>query len=561
MYQVLYRKYRPKTFDDVVGQKIVVKTLKNAINKNKISHAYLFCGPRGTGKTSIAKIFAKTINCNNLQNLIPCDKCDSCVEINNNQSIDIIEIDAASNNGVDEIRELKNNVNLVPSTGKYKVYIIDEVHMLTTSAFNALLKTLEEPPKHVIFILATTEQHKIPLTVLSRCQKFDFKKISDKDIVERLKYICSVENIKYEEKALYKIAFYSKGGLRDSLGLLDQLTVYCENQITEIDVDSINGNINNEQMFELMNLIFQKKLTDLINTLKCYDEAGKNLSVVIESLVEYVKNLLIYFTDSESIKDENLINQYKNFENISEDYLYYMINEFLTLINSLKNENNKLLLIQITMIKIVGNIENKGEKQNIITNKINAKIEDKNLEGNINTETLETKSSDNDNFNIIENINKIKKIRINNTLSMFNRKDTIEFKNNLNKLKEYINNSEFGSLVSLILDGNLKAKGDNYILFVYDNNNMEQLFNSELIDIQRLFKIVFDNEYNLIAENKINWNKIKDDFNLSLKNNVKKYNFIEESFNLEKLLIKPKVNKKNKSTEIDNMFQEIVQYK
>lgn len=561
MYQVLYRKYRPKTFDDVVGQKIVVKTLKNAINKNKISHAYLFCGPRGTGKTSIAKIFAKTINCNNLQSLIPCGKCDSCVGINNNQSIDIIEIDAASNNGVDEIRELKNNVNLVPSTGKYKVYIIDEVHMLTTSAFNALLKTLEEPPKHVIFILATTEQHKIPLTVLSRCQKFDFKKISDKDIVERLKYICSVENIKYEEKALYKIAFYSKGGLRDSLGLLDQLTVYCENQITEIDVDSINGNINNEQMFELMNLIFQKKLTDLINILKYYDEAGKNLSVVIESLVEYVKNLLIYFTDSESIKDENLINQYKNFENISEDYLYYMINEFLTLINSLKNENNKLLLVQITMIKIVGNIENKREKQNLITDKINAKIEDINLEGNINTETLETKSSDNDNFNIIENINKIKKIRINNTLSKFNRKDTIEFKNNLNKLKEYINNSEFGSLVSLILDGNLKAKGDNYILFVYDNNNMEQLFNSELIDIQRLFKIVFDNEYNLIAENKINWNKIKDDFNLSLKNNVKKYNFIEESFNLEKLLIKPKVNKKNKSTEIDNMFQEIVQYK
>ena len=264
---------------------------------------------------------------------------------------------------------------------------------------------------------------------------------------------------------------------------------------------------------------------------------------------------------SESIKDENLINQYKNFENISEDYLYYMINEFLTLINSLKNENNKLLLVQITMIKIVGNIENKREKQNLITDKINAKIEDINLEGNINTETLETKSSDNDNFNIIENINKIKKIRINNTLSKFNRKDTIEFKNNLNKLKEYINNSEFGSLVSLILDGNLKAKGDNYILFVYDNNNMEQLFNSELIDIQRLFKIVFDNEYNLIAENKINWNKIKDDFNLSLKNNVKKYNFIEESFNLEKLLIKPKVNKKNKSTEIDNMFQEIVQYK
>ena len=189
MYQALYRKYRPSRFDDVVGQDTIVQTLKNAITNNKLTHAYLFSGPRGTGKTSTAKILAKTINCQNLKGLEPCNECDSCIQINNKQSTDIIEIDAASNNGVDEIRELKSKVNLVPSNSKYKVYIIDEVHMLSTGAFNALLKTLEEPPSHILFILATTEAHKIPATILSRCQRFDFKKISVNKIIENLKKI------------------------------------------------------------------------------------------------------------------------------------------------------------------------------------------------------------------------------------------------------------------------------------------------------------------------------------------------------------------------------------
>ena len=223
MYQALYRKYRPKNLDEVGGQDTIVKIIKNSILNNKINHAYLFAGPRGTGKTSVAKIFAKMVNCENLEKGNPCGKCTSCTVPNNS---DIIEIDAASNNGVDEIRELRNKVNLVPSYGKYKVYIIDEVHMLTTGAFNALLKTLEEPPAHIIFVLATTDPHKIPETILSRCQRLDFKKISENNIVKRLSEIANIENIDIEEPALYEIARLSDGGMRDSIGMLDQAVAY-----------------------------------------------------------------------------------------------------------------------------------------------------------------------------------------------------------------------------------------------------------------------------------------------------------------------------------------------
>ena len=218
-YLALYRKYRPVDFNNVYGQEEVVTVLKNAIVTGKISHAYLFCGPRGTGKTTIAKIVARLVNCDNLINGNPCGKCYNCLNYLN--SNDIVEIDAASNNGVDEIRELRDKVNLVPSNAKYKVYIIDEVHMLTMQAFNALLKTLEEPPSHVIFILATTEPHKIPLTISSRCQKFRFSKISDDKIVDRLKDICYCENISTDDDTLYEIARLSDGGMRDAINILD----------------------------------------------------------------------------------------------------------------------------------------------------------------------------------------------------------------------------------------------------------------------------------------------------------------------------------------------------
>jgi len=221
-YKVLYRKYRPTNFENIVGQDYIIKTLKNSIINDNISHAYIFSGPRGTGKTSTAKVFSKAINCINKNNGSPCEKCEFCTNFTENP--DIIEIDAASNNGVDEIRNLIDNIKLTPTNGKYKVYIIDEVHMLTTSAFNALLLTLEEPPSHAIFILATTNIENVPITILSRCQRFDFQKISIDSLVDKLQEICKKENIEIEEDALYEIAYLSEGGLRDALSLLDQLS-------------------------------------------------------------------------------------------------------------------------------------------------------------------------------------------------------------------------------------------------------------------------------------------------------------------------------------------------
>ena len=263
MYQALYRKYRPKNFEDVVGQDVVVKTLKNSLVNNKINHAYLFSGPRGSGKTSIAKIFARLVNCEKSNGLSQCGKCVFCTQ-KEEQILDIIEMDAASNNGVDEIREINNKVNLVPSVGKYKIYIIDEVHMLTVGAFNALLKTLEEPPAHVIFILATTDPHKVPITILSRCQRFDFKKLSEESILQKLEYICEKENIEIDPTALHEISILGDGSLRDAISLLDQVIAYTTEKITLNDIYDVNGTISEKEVYDLLKCSINGDLNNVI---------------------------------------------------------------------------------------------------------------------------------------------------------------------------------------------------------------------------------------------------------------------------------------------------------
>ncbi|HHX76121.1 MAG TPA: DNA polymerase III subunit gamma/tau, partial [Acholeplasmataceae bacterium] len=267
-YVALYRTYRPKFFKDVFGQKVIVQTLQNALLNEKFAHAYLFSGPRGTGKTSVAKIVAKTLNCLEAPVSEPCGQCDVCLGVDRGDVPDIIEIDAASNNGVDEIRDLRDKVKYAPSIGKYKVYIIDEVHMLTQAAFNALLKTLEEPPKYVVFILATTEPHKVPSTILSRCQRFDFKNIEMSDIESNLRKIIQTENLKITDDALTAIARTAEGGMRDALSLLDQVVSFTNDKITEDDVYLVSGGLSRRYINELLLVIFNKqpqKALDLLN--------------------------------------------------------------------------------------------------------------------------------------------------------------------------------------------------------------------------------------------------------------------------------------------------------
>ena len=549
MYQALYRKYRPQKFEDVVGQKVIVKTLCNAIIHDKITHAYLFAGPRGTGKTSIAKIFAKTINCEHLSNLTPCDECISCLQFNNKQTVDIIEIDAASNNGVEEIREIKNKVNLVPTNGKYKVYIIDEVHMLTTAAFNAMLKTLEEPPKNVIFILATTEPHKIPLTILSRCQRYDFKKLSNSEIVNRLQFIVNNEHINVEDGVLDMIAQISNGGMRDSIGLLDQLITYCDDLIKLEDVHEINGTINNEQMFELIKTMLSKNYNDIYKIIDKYNDEGKNLSKILENIIDYLKDVLIYINCPNyfdcDVKKGSLEQIYKL---TNENDLYIYVDNFLDTLKSIKMQNNKKLLIDLSLIKIYNLLENK-EKYNVSSNENNSVI--------VNNE----KKSGSITKNIIDGIKKIKDVRINNTLAKFNKKDLLNFKNNIHKIKDLINVSEYSSIISLILDGELKAVGGNNLIFVYTSESLEQLFNSEILKIEKLLKNVFMSDFKVISVNIREWEIIKKDFNNSLKNKENKYIYKNEDFNVEDLLNISNKDEGIVKNDIDNLFADIVEYK
>ena len=360
-YIPLYRKYRPQTFADLIGQESVVKTLSNAVNFGRISHAYLFTGPRGTGKTSSARILAKSINCVEGPTVSPCGKCPSCIDITYSSSVDVIEIDSASNRKVEDARNLLEKVHFVPVSGKYKVYIIDEVHMLTTEAFNTLLKTLEEPPKNLVFILATTESHKVLNTIISRCQRFDFKRVGQELIIEKLKDIAHKENIKINETALSLIARKAYGGMRDALGLLDQASVLAnqEIEITENEVLSLFGSLSEEILHELAQNLAEK---DTLKLLEIADRAVQSCDPVnvIRELVNYFRSLLIIKTsrDLQAVRElidfsdniiENIIVQSQHFET---DEVVQIIEKLCEYERTIKTTHQQQLWLEISLLSI-----------------------------------------------------------------------------------------------------------------------------------------------------------------------------------------------------------------
>lgn len=475
-YQALYRKYRPKTFDDVYGQQIVVQTLKNVIKNNKLTHAYLFVGPRGTGKTSIAKIFAKTINCLHPEDGLSCEKCDICISNNSNENVDIIEMDAASNNGVDEIREIRNHITLLPTVSKYKIYIIDEVHMLTTGAFNALLKTLEEPPEHIIFILATTEPHKIPLTIMSRCQSFEFKPIPVATIKERLKYICAQENINIDDKSLNLIAEESNGGLRDAVSMLDQLNAYADGNIKYEDVLLLNGRINDDEIEKFMTEMVNDDLNSVFTKIESWQEEGKNFIYICEDFIRFLRNELIKFKLENNSNIVNLIGENKTIEVIM------ILNKIS---NDMKISKDKKVLFDVTIINITNILKNKQMFENNTYTSKDIKIENKTPEKveikEEKPQTMKVPIKETKNYTLYD---ELMNIRLNNTLGIADKKSKIEYENAVENLKNDISDLNKLKIINLLDDTKITAGSKDGIILTTDSDNiLHDLYdNMELLE-------------------------------------------------------------------------------
>ncbi len=569
MHQTLYRKYRPQSLDDVFGQEVIVTILKNQLETNKIAHAYLFTGPRGTGKTSVAKILAKFINCEKEQK--PCGNCRFC-QMKQEENLDIIEIDAASNNGVEEIRELRRKVNLTPSNGQYKVYIVDEVHMLTTSAFNALLKTLEEPPSYVLFVLATTEPHKVPETILSRCQRMDFKRLNDKAIVNRLEGIVKNEKIKIAEDALTEIARLSQGGMRDAIGLLEQASAYkSKSQITTEDVHIINSSLAKKDLEKLFVAILDNDFANIVAKTDTYYEKGKNVTKILEEIINFMRQcLMVQKTGQKGSEVINRINKTIPYDMLLEETI--ALNKFLL---EMKYDSNPKTLLDIALINLANNIETdyiEDDKQPVIKLLGDEEENEESKEPKRETvpiapeekEEVVTKEKDEKEEKTTEKpkenkltkkerceLETLKRLRVDNTFAKVSKK----FKNELTKLiqeKKLAIVKEDGK-GHLLIDGNIKAASEEnqYFIIAFESNASCDVYNKHLLLMEKLLTKQLKMTLRSVAVTEEEWEQYRQEF----KEKKREYKFQAENGEAAKLSKKQTKNK----NDIEKKYGDLVQ--
>lgn len=539
-YQALYRKYRPTNFDEVVGQTHIIQTLKNAIVQNRIAHAYLFCGPRGTGKTSIAKIFAKTLNCTNSQDA-PCGVCENCKMAANGSHPDIIEIDAASNNGVDEVRNLIDKVKYAPMQGKYKIYIIDEVHMMTSGAFNALLKTIEDPPAHVIFIFATTEPNKVLPTIISRCQRFDFNKVSMHDIKYRLSVVCKNEGIEIDENGLTLIAQLADGGMRDALSILDQCVAYCSSHIDVDDIRKIYGVVTSEDIGKLFYSVYKKDVDSFVKDIQKYSDMGMDIKRLTADFIHMLKDSLIldYSENSTLVSDMNKDMIRKYFKLAPINFRIKCMEELMDTYNKYTYASNALDYLEASLLKISSySYESKihiidpdyndfkeiEEEENYETSyddtSDNSDIIEKNIQKDDNNGVLEKfeisdvsretlKQSENTNNKIILNDEFVIQLLVGAT-KMERSIDTNKF----NNIGQFISSLEFGKYAATLRNSSIMASGSNYIVVCVSNEIFAKQINEFELNYgyEDFMEVLLGKAKKVFALDKTQQSRVKDEF-------------------------------------------------